>query len=144
MTRYTGGTQVRSGYYVDARSLAFASVDRDGAALPGGPAARYVRVPTLAVMAAAPALGGLFVVALPLLGFGVGAYALARRLGLGARKGAQEVAATLATPAAAPGMAHLTGHPAKGAPGTDSHAPTADQGTEELAREIEEQRGVIH
>ena len=142
MTRYTGGTQVRSGYYIEASSFQFVNVEKDGRALPGGADRRYVRIPTLAVMAAAPALGGLFVVALPFLGFGMGAVALARKLGLGAREGVTQIAATMATPAAAPGMAHLAGQPPEEA--KEGEAAPADARTEALAKEIEEQRGVIH
>lgn len=142
MTRYTGGTRVRSGYYIDASSLGFVNVEKDGTALPGGAERRFVRIPTLAVMAAAPALGGLFVVALPFLGFGMGAVALARKLGAGAREGATQLAATVAAPAAAPGMAHLAGQPPREAKDGAPAAP--DPAAEKLAREIEEQRGVIH
>jgi hypothetical protein len=134
---FQGGMQVKRGYYVDARSFAFANVADDGGALPGGPERKYRRIPTLAVMAAAPALGGLFVVALPFIGFGVAAQALARAL----RGGAREVAATVATPPMPAGSTALTGQPpeegAEGAPGTSEAA-------EGLAREIEEQRGKVH
>jgi hypothetical protein len=134
---FQGGMQVKSGYYVDARSFAFANVERDGGALPGGPERRFRRIPTLAVMAAAPALGGLFVVALPFIGFGVAAQALVRALAGGAR----EVAATVVTPAIPAGSTALTGQPAeKGA----AAAPGTSEPAEELAREIEEQRGKVY
>ncbi len=131
---FAGGTRVDSGYYVDARSFEFANVAHDGDALPGGPDARFVRIPTLVAMAAAPALGGLFVVALPFLGFGMIAYAVAKRLGLGAK----EVAATVATPPMPVGSTALTGTPPdEGA----AAAPAKDAKAEELAKEIEAKRG---
>ena len=86
------------------------------------------------VLAAAPVLGGAFVVALPFIAFGVTAYAIGKRLtGLG-RAGAREVAATLAPPWA-PGAAHLTG-----APPAEGGAPAEDRRADELAEEIEAKR----
>ncbi len=130
---FAGGTRVNSGYYVNARSLAFANIEKDGTALPGGPDARFVRVPTLVAMAAAPALGGLFVVALPFIGFGVAIHAVVRAFA----GSAKEVAATVATPAMPAGSTALTGKPTeKGATGE----PTRDAATEALAKEIEAKR----
>ena len=130
---YEGGTQVKSGYYVDAKSFSFANIEKDGGALPGGSAKKFVRVPTLVVMAAAPALGGLFVVALPFIGFGVAINAVVRAFAGHAR----EVAATVATPAMPAGSTALTGRPAdEGATGE----PAAHAATEELAKEIEAKR----
>jgi hypothetical protein len=149
MTTYGGGTRVKSGYYIESRSFTFVNVEKDGGTLPGSWEARYAHVPVMAVMAAAPALGGLFVVALPFLGIGMAVHALARTLGAGARAGAKELAATLASPAVAPGEAHLTGGSGGAAEraateaGNASGAP-AEATTEALQEEIESQRGVIH
>jgi hypothetical protein len=142
MATYAGGTRVQSGYYLDARRFAFVSVPEGGGALPADPGARWRRVPLLAVVAAAPAMGGLLVVALPFIGIGVTAYALARKLGAGARSGAREMAATLA-PAAAPGEAHLGG----GSAGEVAPRPPSalgergDAAAEALAKEIDAKRG---
>lgn len=138
MATYVGGAQVRSGYYLDASKLAFANVEKDGGTLPGGAEARWTRVPVALVVAAAPVLGGLLVVTLPLVGFGVAAYAIGRKLSSRARAGAQEIAATVA-PGWAPGEAHLTGEPpeedaAKAPPAKDEHV-------ERLEKEIGERRG---
>ena len=140
MATYAGGTQVQSGYYLDAKSFAFAGVAKDGGALPGGAQARWVRIPLLAVVAAAPAMGGLFVIALPFIGFGVTAYAIAKKLGLGARSGAREIAATMAA-GMVPGEASLTGRPGDGAAaGPAGPAGPADPKTEALEKEIEAKR----
>lgn len=130
---YAGGTQVKSGYYLNAKSFSFANIEKDGGTLPSGAETRFVRVPVLLAMAAAPALGGLFVVALPFLGFGIVAHAIVRKLA----GGAKEVAATVAAPAMPAGSTALTGTPAeKRAEGEKGeHAPT-----EALAKEIEERR----
>ncbi len=113
MATYAGGTQVRNGYYVDAGSLTFVNVEKDGGALPGGPEKRWRRVPVVLLLAAAPVIGGLFVVILPVVGFGAGAYAIGRRLTGRAKAGAKELAATVASPWV-PGEAHLTGRRGQG------------------------------
>jgi hypothetical protein len=138
MTTYAGGTQVRSGYYVDTGSLGFAQVARDGGTLPGDGARRYTRVPVVLVLAAAPVLGGLFVVALPFIGFGVAAWAVARKLAGAGRAGAREVAATVAPPFV-PGEAHLTG--GAGEEKEEAGAPARDARIEGLQGEIETKRG---
>jgi len=135
MTSYAGGTQVKKGYYIDGKTFAFTNIARDGEALPAGPEARFVKIPTLAVMAVAPALGGLFVVLLPFVGFGVALHAIGRKLGQKARAGASEVAATLAH-GLVPGEAHLAGKPSEK---TADSAPS-DAETEKLAKEIDEKR----
>jgi hypothetical protein len=133
-TTYAGNTQVRSGIYFNRASFQLVNVEKDGGTLPGGPAARFLRIPVVVAMLAAPALGGLFVVALPFIGFGVLGHAVARAV----TGGAKEVAATVATPAMPAGSTALTGKPTeKGAAGE----PASDAATEALAREIEAKRG---
>ncbi len=150
MATYTGGTRVRRGYYVDARGYRFVNVEKDGTALPGGSDARYVKVPVLAVMAAAPALGGLLVVALPFIGIGLTVHALAKKVGGLAAEGATEVVATAAVPVPVR-VKHLTGQaPDEKAEattvtdGTSTPASPTEQRLEDLQKEIDEQRGVIH
>jgi hypothetical protein len=138
MTTYPSGTAVKSGYYLDTAGFSIATVSSDGAKLPGAPGARWLRVPVLAVMAAAPVVGGLFVVALPFIGFGLGAWAISRAVGGKVKGGAAEVAATLASPMAT-GEAHLTGAPGKDeAPAAGAKA---DEKVEAVAREIDARRG---
>ena len=144
MTTWTGGTRVRSGYYVERRTLGFVHVDRDGTTLPGGADARYLEVPAMAVMAAAPVLGGLFVLALPFIGIGMTAYGIGRRLVAGARTGATELAATVTGPAALPGEAHLTGGPGTKGEAPAGAPPPAEDGTAALEKEIEAHRGVVY
>lgn len=144
MTSYTGGTRVRSGYYVERRTLGFVHVDRDGTPLPGDANARYVEVPVMAVMAAAPVLGGLFVVALPFIGIGVTAYGIGRRLVAGARAGATELAATMSGSAPVPGEAHLTGSPAAEGEAPAGAPPARDDRTAALEKEIEAHRGTVY
>jgi hypothetical protein len=137
MATYAGGTAVARGYFIQGRSFEFANVEKDGGQLPGSAETRWVRVPTLLVIAMAPALGGLFVMTLPFVGFGLVAYEVARRLAPGAKAGAKELAATVA-PVWVPGEAHLAGTPTQG---KDEEAPPRrDEKVEALAKEIEEKR----
>ncbi len=130
---YAGGTQVTSGYYIDARTFEFANIARDGGTLPGKADTKFLRIPTVVAMAAAPALGGLFVIALPFLGFGMLAYAIVKRM----RSGAKELAATVVSPAMPAGTTALTGSPSdKDA----THATPEDAKLDALAKEIEEKR----
>ncbi len=130
---YVGQTQVRSGYYVNARSFELVNIEKDGGTLPGAQDTKYVRIPVLLAMAAAPALGGLFVVALPFIGLGVIGQAVFRAL----TGSAKEVAATVATPAMPAGSTALTGKPTEaGATGE----PSKEAATDALAKEIEARR----
>jgi len=132
MTRHIGGTEVESGYYVNTRSLAVVSLAGEGL-LPGTERDRFVRVPWPVMLAAAPILGGLFVLAYPVVGISTAAYGLAKK-GLGlAREGARDLAADLATPPHAVGEAHLTGKPGDG-------KAVQDPEIEELEKEIREKR----
>jgi hypothetical protein len=136
MTTYAGGTLVKSGYYIDTASFTFANIEKDGGKLPGSAGTSYMRVPVMLVLAAAPVLGGLFVVALPFIGFGLTAYAIGRKIGGHAKEGAKEIAATM-SPGLVPGEAHLTGKPSETA---GAEAAEADAEVEALAKEIEEKR----
>ncbi len=130
---YAGQTQVRSGYYINARSFELVNIEKDGGTLPGGTDAKYLRIPVIVAMLAAPALGGLFVVAFPLIGLGVIGQAVYKAV----TGSAKEVAATVATPAMPAGSTALTGKPAeKGATGETS----PDAATDALAKEIEAKR----
>ena len=67
MKKLTTGEAAQYGLYVSTRPLDIRFVGADGESLEGLPEANYVRLPTLAVVAAAPVLGGAFVLAFPLL-----------------------------------------------------------------------------
>ncbi|HEX7623718.1 MAG TPA: hypothetical protein VF400_09125 [Anaeromyxobacteraceae bacterium] len=139
MATYVGGTAVKRGYYIDGASFEFTTVERDGSALPGGPERRWLHLPVLVVMAAAPALGGLFVVAFPLIGFGVLAYSIAKKLVPAARAGVREIGATL-SPSWVPGEAHLTGEEAPKAADASPSAKPGSERLDALQSEIEEAR----
>lgn len=132
MARFNGGSKVESGYYVNTRSLAVMSLAAEGM-LPGGERDHFVRIPWPVMLAAAPVLGGLFVLAYPVIGLSTAVYGLARK-GLGlAGESARDLAADLATPPHAVGEAHLTGKPGEG-------KEIQDPEIAELEKEIREKR----
>jgi len=125
VTTYAGGMLVKRGYYLDTNTFGFAHVTRDGGKLPGGTERSYTRIPVMLVLVAAPVLGGLFVVTLPFIGFGVTAYAVGKRLAGAGQAGVREVAATVAPPFV-PGEAHLTGEAGEKKVGTPVHDERID------------------
>jgi hypothetical protein len=130
----TSGTPVKSGYYWNSRRLAITHVAKDGEVLGGRPGDAWVRMPTAAVVAAAPVLGGLFVVAFPFFGAWAVASAIARAVGGRVKEGAADLAANLA-PGPVPGEAHLTGKA-----GAEAGEAVKDAKLEELEKEIGERR----
>jgi hypothetical protein len=114
MVRYAGGSAVESGYYLNTRSYAVVTLPADGR-LPGAPGEAFVRVPWPVLLAAAPIVGGAFVLAYPVIGLSTMAYGLARKVLGAAGQGAGELASTMA-PGPLPGEAHLTGQPGEGEP----------------------------
>jgi hypothetical protein len=140
MARYLGGTQAPGGIYWNGR-LTMVSVPAEGGALPGGSGERFRSVPWALALLAAPILGGLYVVLLPFVGFGLLAVHAWQRVAGGARKGASELAATV-TPGWRPGEVHLTGRP--GAPPPEGEVAAGGAGEEALrdvADEIAHRRG---
>jgi hypothetical protein len=134
MTRYAGGTKVSGGYYWNARGWNVEVVPQEGGTLPAG-GARYVKIPFPLLFVVVPVMGLLFLVFLPLVGFGLLAYAIARRIAAPVRRGAAELASTL-QPGMVPGEAHLTGKKAE-EQAADAKAPEA---IERLGKEIEDRR----
>lgn len=68
MTRYNGGEVVKAGFYWNPAEWEIVTTKK-GEALPGTKETRYLRIPTLLLMAVGPILGALMVVFLPLIGF---------------------------------------------------------------------------
>lgn len=71
MTTYTARETVRGGYYLNVQDWKLEAIDGRGGALPDGDGARYVRIPLLVMLAAAPLAGLALVVVLPFLGLTV-------------------------------------------------------------------------
>jgi hypothetical protein len=71
MTTYTGAETVKGGYYLNVAEWKLAALDGESGTLPGGAAARYVRLPMLALLLVAPLFGLALVVLLPFFGLAV-------------------------------------------------------------------------
>lgn len=76
MTLYKGNETVQPGFYVNLRGLSFEAVEQPKA-LPGNSSATYRRVPVLAMLAAAPLIGLIFLVFLPFIGIAMVGHLLA-------------------------------------------------------------------
>ncbi len=140
MTRYAGGTKVSGGYYWNARGWNVEVVPHEGGKLPGSDTARYVRVPFPLLFVVLPVMGLLFLVALPVIGFAVFAYAIAKRIAAPVRRGAEELASTV-TPGMVHGEAHLTGKPGEEkASAGEGKAAEAPEAIAKLEKEIAEKR----
>ena len=102
MRTYTGTETVKGGYYLNTRDWKLEVVDAPDGVLPGDAAARYTRVPTLAMLAVGPLMGMVFVMLLPFIGLWVVAERTFRKLGPGLRVTRDEKVAVppLAKPAA--------------------------------------------
>ena len=106
MKHYRGTEKVEPGLYFNLRQLSFTSMDDEGP-LPGKTEDIYRHVPTLALLVVGPLLGFVYVIFLPLIGFGMVAWLLgvkAGRVAMGAARGAARVL----TPGWEPSMAFLS------------------------------------
>lgn len=67
MRTYKSGTEVGYGLYAAPKALDVRFVGCDGEILEGKPGASYFRLPIALMILASPVLGGLFVIAFPML-----------------------------------------------------------------------------
>lgn len=67
MKTYNTGSKVQYGVYASLKDFDMCFVSADHEILKGRPGAQYFRIPSWLLVLAAPALGGLFVIAFPLL-----------------------------------------------------------------------------
>ncbi len=139
MARYTGGMQVGGGYYWNARNWEVEVVSNEGGRLRGAADARYVKVPFPLLFVVVPLLGALLLMFLPMIGFALFAYAIAKKVTGGVKQGATELASTVQPGPFAAGAAYFTGKPTE-EPEKRSEG-TAQAEIEKLAKEIEERKG---
>jgi len=85
MKRYTGGTNVKGGYYWHVGTWEIATVKGETGALPGGPKDEYFHAPVAVMFVLAPVMGAAFAIFLPFIGFAMPIYAIGRGL-FGGRK----------------------------------------------------------
>jgi hypothetical protein len=131
------GMPVKGGTYLNTTRFTIAQV-KEGEALKGSAGDRWVRVPLPLAVVAAPVLGGLFVVAFPVVGVAALAYGLVRKLAGGVKEGAAELAANL-VPGPLPGEAHLTGKPGEEKAAGEGE-PAKHEALDELGKKIDEKR----
>lgn len=138
MARYESGMQVGGGYYWNASNWEVEVVPSEGGKLKGGATARYVKVPFPALFVIVPLLGATFLMFLPFIGFGLFAYAVAKKLASLVTKSATELASTVQPGGFATGSAYFTGKPEEKKDGAE--APKSAE-LEKLEREIAERKG---
>ena len=140
MARYTGGEQVSGGYYWSPRNWEIEVVPSEGARLRGAPGSKYVKLPFPLLFVVVPLLGALFLIFLPLIGFALFGYAIAKKVGGFVKQSATELASTVAPGGFATGEAHFTGKPGeeKKSGEGEKKAPVE---IEKLAKDIEERKG---
>jgi hypothetical protein len=111
MAKFTGGMQVGGGYYWNVRSWEVEVVSDEGGTLKGGADASYTKVPFPVLFVVVPLLGALLLMFLPMIGFALFAYAIARKITGGVKQGATDLAATVQPGQFAAGAAYFTGKP---------------------------------
>ncbi len=133
MTTYSGNSKVKSGYYFSTNTLGVEVIGEEGGTLPGPASTKYVNVPFPALFVVVPVVGLTFLMALPLIGFGLAGYAIVRRATGHVATGADALAATVAPPHAT-GAAYLGGH--EGEKENEKVSPEV----EKLEKEVSEKR----
>ncbi len=70
MKENKGGSKVPAGFYFNKKNWEIVTVSgKRGGVLPGPAETEYLKIPAVAMLAAAPVLGAAFVIFLPLIGF---------------------------------------------------------------------------
>jgi hypothetical protein len=138
MARYTGGNKVSGGYYWNPMRWEVEVVPSEGGRLRGPAEARYVKLPFPLLFVVVPLLGALFLVFLPLIGFALFGYAIAKKVAGFAKRSATELASTVAPGGFATGEAYFTGKVGEEKPGEEKAGEAkAQEEIERLAKEIE-------
>jgi hypothetical protein len=132
MTNFKGNDKVSGGYYLSTSHWNVEVIPAEGGTLPG--AGKFIRVPFPLLFAVVPFIGLLFLMFLPAIGFGLFAYAIARKITGKVSENASALAATVA-PEMAHGAAYLTG-----AKGEEKAAKDVSEEHEKLEKEVEKRR----
>ena len=110
-TKYSGGDDVRFGFYWNAREWEAQIVPKEGGTLKGSKAISYLRLPLPALLVLAPLMGAAYAFFLPFIGFAMVLMYLAGRL---KTKVTTTPPAVDATASGAEGKAGAPGHPKTG------------------------------
>ena len=132
MAKNTGGMQVGGGYYWNPRNWEVEVVPSEGGRLRGSADMSYVKVPFPVLFVIVPVLGATFLMFLPVIGFALLAYAMAKKLTGSVKQGATELASTVQPGQFAAGAAYFTGKEGEEKKGEAARSPEL----EKLEREI--------
>jgi hypothetical protein len=124
MTKRTGGTPAKNGFYWNLGKWEMTMVPKQGGILPGGAGDRYLKVPVLALLVAAPLMGAAYAMFLPFIGFAMLFTFLGKKALAMGRSGAVDAAATM-TPDWRPGEAYLASSRRKAPDAEDGDAVDA-------------------
>ena len=141
MTRYESRTQVGGGYYFNTTSWSLHAVDGERGELPGASGTRWVKLPTLLMIAAAVVVSLAFVLFIPVAGlvlFGVVVAGALFRAVRGSLVRGVEAVVHLFAPQWRPGEAWLARHDTT--PPAAGPAPEVPAAHEELRSEVETRR----
>lgn len=106
MTKRTGGTAAKNGFYWNLAKWEMTMVPKQGGILPGGVNDRYLKVPVVALLVMAPLMGAVYAMFLPFIGFAMLFTFLGKKAFAMGRSGAADVTATMA-PTWRPGESYL-------------------------------------
>jgi hypothetical protein len=137
MAKYTGGMQVSGGYYWNPRNWEVEVVAPEGGRLKAAADSHYVKVPFPALFVIVPLLGALFLMFLPLIGFALFAYAIAKKVTGGVKQGATELASTIQPGQFAAGEAYFAGKPGEEKAGEAPKTPEMEKLEKEIAERKE-------
>ncbi len=139
MAKYTGGMQVKSGYYWNPGNWEVEVVPEEGGRLKGALSTKYVKVAFPLLFVIVPLLGALFLMFLPFIGFALFAYAVVKKVTGGVKQGATELASTVQPGGFAVGAAHMTGKPGEEKKDGEATPKTAE--ITQLEKEIAARKG---
>jgi len=108
MSKHTGGTEVKAGFYWNLRKWEMVTLSGAGGTLPGTAEDRYLKVPIVAFLFIAPVMGGLYALFLPFIGFAMLFAFLGRKAGAAGRAALLRLGG-LVSPQWRPGEAYLAG-----------------------------------
>lgn len=138
MTRYNGGDRVKAGFYLNVDRWSVTTLSGKGGVLPGSDEARYLRVPTIAMLLFAPLMGAAYVVFLPFVGIALVLHYLAKKAYVAVNDAAHASVEAM-SPAWRPGTAHFAGPEEKKGEKKEEVATekTAEERLKALDEEIE-------
>lgn len=136
MTRYESRTQVGGGYYFNTTSWTLHAVDGAKGELPGAAGTKWVRLPTLMMIAAALAVSLAFVLFIPVIGFVLFGMVVGGALLALVKRATVSLGHTFA-PQWVPGEAWLARREENAVEGPAPEAPAV---SEDLRKEVETRR----